>query len=68
MLPAYALVRFSDVQLEDRAKPPSDDIQTLFSVQSTHICLCKRFQGSFLYPCVGVGGVGINYTLKTSAL
>lgn len=65
MLPAHAVIRFLDLQLEDRAKPPGDDFQSLLSVQSTHICLCRRFQVSFLRGCVGMGS---NYTLKTSAL
>jgi hypothetical protein len=65
MLPAYAVIRFLDLQLEERAKPPDDYLQTLLSVQSTYICLCQRFQVSSLRGCAGMGS---NYTLKTSAL
>ena len=62
VLPAYTLIRFSDVHLEDRTKPSGDDIQTLLSVQSTYIRLCKMVQTLLLHWS------GDNYTLNTSAL
>ena len=45
MLPAYTLVRFSDVHLEDRTKPSGDYIQALLSVQSAYIRLCQDVSG-----------------------
>ena len=62
VLLAYTLVRLSDVHLEDRTKPSSDDIQALIPVQSAHIRLCKMFQALLLRWS------GDNHTLKTSAL
>lgn len=62
MLPAYRVVRFSDVHLEDRTKPSGDDIQALLSVQSAYIRLCKGVQDKLLRWSRD------NYTLKTSAL
>jgi hypothetical protein len=47
MLSPYDLVGFSDVPLEERAKPIPDDIQTLLSVKSAYVGLRKGFQKRF---------------------
>jgi hypothetical protein len=65
MLPPYALVRFFDVQQQERAEPLPDDIHTLLSVQSSHVGLRKSVQKRIPYRRLGLK---IDNTLKTSAL